>query len=565
MKTKFTTKASRSRNLALLGVTFALAACGGNGEDGGRNGATLSPNSDGLPVRLLATSATAEVTFNVSSSEARRAISARIYGVNLSDFSNSRLSRLAFNRAGGNRLTAYNWETNASNAGGDYLNQNDGYLSSSNTPGAAFTQQIRSTLSAGRNYVMTIPMIGYVAADKNGGGDVNQTPGFLNTRFVKSVARKGSAFSLTPNTGDNIVYQDEFVNFLKQTFPSGFSGSQARISFMLDNEPDLWFATHRRLRGSSDASDGTKASYAELFSLTKQYATAIKDVVPNALVYGPANYGWDGYSSLSSAPDANGRPFIETYLDEMKTYEQANGRRIVDVLDLHYYPEARSTTNVRVTDNDNSAPVAQARMQSVRSLYDPTYTETSWITQWSTNGPINLLPRMQSKIDGHYPGTKLSFGEYDFGGAAHISGGVAEADVLGAFGRAGVFSANYWGQVTGYILAGLEMYRNFDGAGGRFGDTSIKAATSNIADTAVYASVDSSNNNRMVVVMINRSDRAITTSTQISHPVALTHGHLYRLTSTASAPTDAGTVAVSGQQLTLTLPAFSVSLVELTP
>ena len=35
------------------------------------------------------------------------------------------------------------------------------------------------------------------------------------------------------------------------------------------------------------------------------------------------------------------------------------------------------------------------------------------------------------------------------------------------------------------------MYLNYDGAGGKFGDTSIDADTSNIANSAVYASVDS--------------------------------------------------------------------------
>jgi hypothetical protein len=39
---------------------------------------------------------------------------------------------------------------------------------------------------------------------------------------------------------------------------------------------------------------------------------------------------------------------------------------------------------------------------------DKSYKEESWITQWSTQGPIYLLPRLHAKIDQHYPGTKLS-------------------------------------------------------------------------------------------------------------------------------------------------------------
>ena len=32
-----------------------------------------------------------------------------------------------------------------------------------------------------------------------------------------------------------------------------------------------------------------------------------------------------------------------------------------------------------------------ARKQAPRSLWDPAYTETSWITQFSTLGPIKLI------------------------------------------------------------------------------------------------------------------------------------------------------------------------------
>ena len=56
-----------------------------------------------------------------------RAISPFIYGTNAPDWQRD-AALYALTRSGGNRLTAYNWENNASNAGTDYLNQNDGFL-----------------------------------------------------------------------------------------------------------------------------------------------------------------------------------------------------------------------------------------------------------------------------------------------------------------------------------------------------------------------------------------------------------------------------------------------------
>src|SRR6185295_3319375 len=109
--------------------------------------------------------------------------------------------------------------------------------------------------------------------------------------------------------------------------------------------------------------------------------------------------------------------------------ERSAGRRLVDVLDLHWYPEARGG-GVRVTEADSSAAVAAARVQAPRSLWDPSYVETSWISQDAGVGAIRLLPRMREKIAAHAAGTLLAITEYNFGGGAHISGGLAQADAL---------------------------------------------------------------------------------------------------------------------------------------
>jgi hypothetical protein len=98
----------------------------------------------------------------------------------------------------------------------------------------------------------------------------------------------------------------------------------------------------------------------------------------------------------------------------------------------------------RITEEDTDAGVVAARKQAPRSLWDLAYTENSWIAQFSTNGPIRLLPRLEDKIAANYPGTKLSITEYNYGGANHISGGIAQADALGVFGREGLFAATLW-------------------------------------------------------------------------------------------------------------------------
>ena len=63
------------------------------------------------------------------------------------------------------------------------------------------------------------------------------------------------------------------------------------------------------------------------------------------------------------------------------------------------------------------------------------------------------------------------------------------------------------------------MFRNFDGANGSFGDTSIRATTSDLANATVYASVDAGNADRMVLVCINKNDARRPPASPITHTV----------------------------------------------
>ena len=88
-------------------------------------------------------------------------------------------------------MTAYNWETNASNAGTDWFNQNDDFLGGGNTPNGAVAPGIEAARTAGAGMIVTMPIIGYVAADKNGGGDVARRP--TTSRCASTRARRARA------------------------------------------------------------------------------------------------------------------------------------------------------------------------------------------------------------------------------------------------------------------------------------------------------------------------------------------------------------------------------------
>jgi hypothetical protein len=500
------------------------------------------------------------VIFRIDSSRDVRLIQPTIYGTNSPDW-NGKARNLTLTRIGGNRLTAYNWENNASNAGSDWFHQNDDYLGGGKVPGEVVRAPVAAALAAGASAIVTVPMAGYVAADKLGGGDVAATPDHLNVRFRRSLPKKGAPFSLQPDPSDAFVYQDEFVWWLESRFAAAQAIGNRRLLYSLDNEPDLWASTHARIHPQP-------VRYDELLSRTVATASAIKDVAPSALVLGPVSYGWYGFVTLQDAPDAGANgDFLDWYLRQLRAAEASAGRRLVDVLDLHWYPEATGGGE-RITGTGTSAAVVAARLQAPRSLWDPTYTETSWITQWSTFGPIRLLPRMQAKIDAHDPGLLLALTEYNFGGGQHISGGIAQADVLGILGREGVYAATLW-ELSGderFLYGAFAMYRNYDGAGGAFGHVSVSASTSDIARSSAYASVDLFSNERMAIVALNKTGTALTAGVAVTHTRRFSRAEVYRLTAASAVPVRAADVALAADgTFQISLPPFSASTLVLRP
>jgi len=508
----------------------------------------------------------------------RKPISPYIYGSN----QNHGAPQYTFGRLGGNRWTAYNWENNASNAGVDYLNENDDYLpwvegvpaNQYNVPGRAVSYEVDKVFAAtghAEAVLVTVPILGYVAADKGPGGDVADSgPNYLQTRFKQVDLEKNAPFTTMPDTADPFVFTDEYINWIKTVVKPAHPGKQ--VFYSLDNEPDIWFASHPRIEPHQE-------SYDSLCQKNQAAAETIKTVDPNAMVFGFVSYGWYGFTYLQGAPDGGGSDhaskgdFTEYYLDRMRQAETTAGKRLVDVLDLHFYTEAKSAGGSPVGyywDGSqmatlNTPEVVAARLQATRSLWDAGYVENSWIPGVLPDGDkaIRLIPRMKAKIDAHYPGTKFAITEYNYGGGNHISGALAEADALGIFGQQGVFAATRWqmGGTEPFIEAAFLMYRSFDGKAANFGDIALDAQSADVTKVSVYASVDSSVAGRSVFVAINRSDKAQDVGLQ-GLPNQGT-ARVYRLAGTATTPVYMGSVPVTKTQLVVALPPMSVSTLEI--
>jgi mannan endo-1,4-beta-mannosidase len=473
------------RSLALF--LFVLFACDNNPE--------ASPDPEAEVV--------AEVAVDVDADAGRVPISPLIYGTNQD------LDGVAWTirRMGGNRMTGYNWENNYSNAGSDFQHSSDRFVAQffnlgpgeATIPGRAVAVFHDRSRQLGAESIVTLQLAGYVSRDDFGTVSVAETA--PSARWVRAWPRKGAAFDDSPNPLDAAVYMDEFVAWLVRRYGDAQSGGSVRF-YSLDNEPALWAFTHPRIVPEPIGA-------VELADRSIELMTAVKDVDPAAEILGAVLYGFAAFLSLQEAPDwpslsGTWTWYVDYFLARMRAAGDAQSRRLLDVLDVHWYPEARGDN--RITDGGLSEADVEARLQAPRSLWDPTYEESSWIAD-CCSAYLPILPRLKSSIAAHYPGTKLAVTEYDFGAGASISGGLAQADVLGVFGREGVYISTRWGIEPNHIFAAsaFNLYRNYDAAGGQFGDTSVLAAAANRNRLSVYASIEGDDADRLHIVLINKS------------------------------------------------------------
>jgi hypothetical protein len=118
------------------------------------------------------------------------------------------------------------------------------------------------------------------------------------------------------------------------------------------------------------------------------------------------------------------------------------------------------------------------------------------------------LPRLNAQIKKHYPGTALAITEYNYGGGKHVSGMLAQADVLGLFGRYGVFAACNWGMGKGDIaqLAGFKAFIDYDGKGSRFLNRALEVKGEAPVLNSVFASTNLRPGNTITIVAINKTN-----------------------------------------------------------
>jgi hypothetical protein len=522
-------------------------------------------------VALPGLAQTSSVNIAIDVNANRHPISPYVYGV--AHATQTQLAELnaPLNRNGGNAATRYNWQLNASNRGRDWYFQSLPY--SSTEPGAELDAFIASTRAVGAQPLVTVPMVGWVAKL---GAYRSRLPSFSVLKYGPQLDRDfqwfpdagngvdlaGRSVTNDPNDANVPADADFQRGWVRHLLGRWGAAAQGGVRFYtLDNEPSLWHLNHRDVHPAG-------VSLEELRDKQLSHAAMVKQQDPAALTFGPEEWGWDGYfysgadqqyfaaHGMGRAPDREAHGDMDALpwlLDQLRRDEQMTGRRLLDVFTVHYYPQGGEFSG------DTSGGIQALRNRSTRALWDAAYVDESWI-----KSPVALIPRLKTWVRDYYPGTKVGITEYNWGAENHISGALAQADILGIFGREGLDYGIRWqtpAENTPTYKA-MKLYRNYDGQKSGFGDTSILCAVPDPDQLSAFAA-ERSSDGALTVMVINKAATGTTAALSLAGFAPSGTAQRWQLTSNGGLQR-LGDLSVSGASVSAAVPAQSVTLFVIT-
>ncbi|HET9317751.1 MAG TPA: glycoside hydrolase family 44 protein [Vicinamibacteria bacterium] len=514
-------------------------------------------------------------TIAVDASADQHPIDPAVYGVAYATPAQLIDLRVTAHRRGGNNTSRYNWQQNADNRGNDWFYQSIAYQSA--TAGADVDDFIAETRAGNSEPMVTIPMVGWVAKL---GSNRSKLASFSAAKYGAQtncdwqwypdacngiLASNGQYVQNNDKNDANVpadgAFHEGWFDHLVARWGTAASGGLRY--YILDNEYSIWHATHRDVHPVGAGMDEVRDKMVD-------FATRIKNNDPGALVVAPEEWGWTGYlysgydswwastHGWGNLPDRaahGGWDYVPWLLDQMRQREVATGRRLLDVFSLHYYPQGGEFSD------DVSSAMQQRRNRSTRSLWDPNYIDETLI-----NDRVRLIPRMRQWASQYYPNTPIAITEYNWGAEGHINGATTQADVLGIFGRERLDIGARWAtpDTATPTYKAIKMYRNYDGAGGAFGDTSVRATAPDPDNLSAFAARRTADGALTVMLVAKRLTGTTATTVSLANFQAAGPVQVWRLGSSNAIAHLPDATAAAGA-VTLSLPPQTITLLVIAP
>jgi len=513
----------------------------------------------------------------------RHPISPYVYGINeYSDTGLSSALHIPVRRFGGDATTSYNWQIDVSNSAADWYFENFPQTSgnaSSLPDGSSFDLFHEANLQTGALSLGTISLMDWTPKD---GASCSFSVAKYGPQYQTNPYNADCGDGLMPDGKTQILNdpsdayepmeqtsaQQWVAYILKRYGPAGAGGVRL---WSMDNEPEWWYGVHIDIYQQA-------ATYDDMLARNLRLAQAVKSVDPTALITGPVPAGWSGMlfsradfdSGWSTSPYQywdnptdqtahGGIPWIPYYLQQMSQFEQTNGYRLLDYLDVHGY-----ITPGTLSSTQGDSAMETLRMTSTRALWDPNYIVPDGDIYDATGSQVapQLVPQLRQWVSQNYPGTKTAITEYNWGALNTITGAIAQADILGIFGAYSLDLGTLWGPPapTDPGAFAFQIFRNYDGDGSEYGGTSVSATSSDPDTLSIYAAqrVDSA----LTVLVLNKTtgDIADTVSLANFTPAGSAQVWQYSQANLGGIVRQTADLSTAGNNITATFPAYSITL-----
>ncbi len=352
---------------------------------------------------------------------------------------------------------------------------------------------------------------------------------------------------------------DSTTGILKRWFwPGGLGFNKNQfIYWSMDNEPEIWNGTHDDVMPSLLSASAFMDSY---FAVAKQ----AREKFPQIKLTGPVpanEWQWYRWGDQSLTIDGKYYCWLEYFIKRVADEQKKTGIRLLDVLDIHWYPSESSNADL---------------LQLHRVFYDETYVYPGANGVKTVNGGWDtsqnkeyIFKRINDWLLLHFGenhGITLALTENDISSSNPNIVSVVYASMLGTFADNGVEIFTPWSWKTG-MWETLHLFSRYTKG------TRVKTTSDNDATVSGYSTVNS-NNDSMTVILVNRDLSASRTATVNLTGFAVANGS-YKVLELSSLPATetfvshttnalkSKNVTVSGNSFSITLPALSTTAVIL--
>ncbi len=399
-----------------------------------------------------------------------------------------------FRENGGNNLTKYNWRLKLDSHPDWY---NNVYASDWDYAATSLHQNI-----PGAQGMWGFQLIGETAlttAHNFDDWDFNGSQWWTGT--AQNLAGGGvvntNGGSAAIKNGDTTLYlepwtADSTTGILKHWFGSGGLGlDSTRIRYWnMDNEIEIWYSTHDDVMPTQLSAE----AFMQLYFAVAKKARALFPGIKLSGPVSPNEWQWYNWSTgLVTGTDGKQYPWLQYFIKRIAEEEQRTGVRLLDVIDLHFYPSSTSPSDL---------------VQYHRVFFDSTYAwpEANGVKVvnggWDNSIQIeDVFGRAQNWLNQYMgAGNGVSFAISESG--LQIQGdpntlAVWYASTMGEFMKHNVEYFSPWSWNTG-MWETLHLYSRYNKT------NSIQAVSSDELNVSAYATADN-NNDSMTVVLVNRS------------------------------------------------------------